>query len=789
MSAPIRLTVVLTHPIQYMSPWFRWIAAHCPELQVTVVYGANPTPEQQGVEFGSAISWDVDLLGGYAHRVLLPAVPGRSFGSESFTGIDSREVDAAIRATNPDAVLVPGWHSRLYLRAVAAARRRGVPVLYRGDTNLETGPRGLRRVVWTMRTRALLRLFDGYLSVGTRASEYLRHHGVVDPLIARSPAAVDVDFFEAGRRAMDAAARQALRAAWGATSADFVVLFAGKFVPRKRPADVIDAVARLEAPAVAVMAGAGPLEAALRERAAASGARVSWPGFLNQAAMRDALCAADCLVLPSGWGETWGLVVNESLASGTPAVVSEHVGCAPDLIVPGSTGETAPVGNSRALAAALDRVRTALQQGRISTEQCIARARTHSYAAATAGLVRGGQRVQAHRATSVRRNPGHPRVLALCGGMVYVSGVERMSFEALRVMRERGAAVHCIVNTWESDAIVARAEAIGASWSTGYYWYAIRATRSPRQAALMAWDVMRTSLGLLRDAAHFRPTHVLVTDYHTGVRNAPALALLRLFRTVVVHRVANAPEARRGKGLVWRLLLNPAVSRFVAISYFIQDELLAAGLPAAKVRVIRNMVPSRHEPWPAAPVPVPGRVIYIGQVIPPKGLDVLLEAIALLAARGHNVTLDVVGSLELWEGPEFLGYRQRIRERAGQPDLRDRVRLLGVREDVPGLLAAAAVHCMPTRPETQEALGNAVLEAKRGGVPSVVTRSGALPETVTHRVDGWVCDDFSAQALAEGLEYFLTDERVRAAAGVAARASAEDFAEPRFAEAWRAAFA
>ena len=55
--------------------------------------------------------------------------------------------------------------------------------------------------------------------------------------------------------------------------------------------------------------------------------------------------AADVLVLPSDAGETWGLVVNEALASGRPAVVSRAAGCAADLVVENETGRTFACGD------------------------------------------------------------------------------------------------------------------------------------------------------------------------------------------------------------------------------------------------------------------------------------------------------------------------------------------------------------------------------------------------------------------------------------------------------------
>ncbi len=61
MSRPIRLTAVLTHPIQYYAPWFRHLHAHAPGIALTVVHAIQPTPEQQGVGFDRAFTWDIPL--------------------------------------------------------------------------------------------------------------------------------------------------------------------------------------------------------------------------------------------------------------------------------------------------------------------------------------------------------------------------------------------------------------------------------------------------------------------------------------------------------------------------------------------------------------------------------------------------------------------------------------------------------------------------------------------------------------------------------------------------------
>jgi len=108
-------------------------------------------------------------------------------------------------------------------------------------------------------------------------------------------------------------------------------------------------------------------------------------------------------------------------------------------------------------------------------------------------VVAATSRVVARKRVAQTARAGHPRVIAAFGNMAIVSGVERMSFEVLRTLRERGAAVHCIVNSWESSKVVDLVDSVGASWSLGYYWYELRRHARPHQRMLALWDVLRAS--------------------------------------------------------------------------------------------------------------------------------------------------------------------------------------------------------------------------------------------------------------------------------------------------------
>ena len=257
----------------------------------------------------------------------------------------------------------------------------------------------------------------------------------------------------------------------------------------------------------------------------------------------------------------------------------------------------------------------------------------------------------------------------------------------------------------------------------------------------------------------------------------------------MIARLGTAPPPGRFYRHLWRWGVDPVVDRYVANSPFTRRELMAHGIDGDKIETIENMAPRRASYAAAEGERIPGRVIFVGQTIPGKGLDLLLDAIGQLRSRGVDATLDVVGAVDGWEAPEYRGHRAALRERASRPDLAGAVNFLGFSEHVPALLGRASVHCCPSLPELREGFGLVVLEAKLAGLPSVVTPSGNLPDMIDHDRDGWLCTRTDAAAISEGLERFLTHPELLAAAGRAARQSAERYNDHRFASAWARVFA
>ncbi len=391
---PRRLAIVVSHPIQYYAPWFRHLARQ-PGLTVQVFYlsdhGLTARPDAQ---FGTAFAWDTDLLSGYTHQFIPNLAPRPDV--TRFSGLHNPGLRSALRAFAPDAILLFGYAYRTHLDLLL---RPPAPIIFRGDSHLlgltsstsRTSPTSLlaqlapSSLLKYLALRLLFSRCSAFLPVGTANTAYFRHYGVPDRKLFRAPHAVDAAHFTATPERLAAAAAQ--RAALGIPASAPVTLFAGKLIPKKRPDLLLAAFVEAAIPgAHLVFAGDGELLPQLR--AATTGLPyVHFLPFANQSAMPARYLLGDVFVLPSeGRHETWGLAVNEAMHLARPCIVSDHVGCAADLVRP-DTGWVFPAGDQAALAATL---RTALTlpctELAVHGQNAARQITRFSYEAATTGL-------------------------------------------------------------------------------------------------------------------------------------------------------------------------------------------------------------------------------------------------------------------------------------------------------------------------------------------------------------------------------------------------------------------
>lgn len=364
------LIALATHPIQYQTPVWKALAARGAvpfEVWYLTAHGVEPSLD---AEFGQAFSWDVDTLSAYAHRF----PEGKA--TSTLGGFLSVPLPADFRRRLAGgavhALLVPGWHVLACWQAIVAARRLGIPVWLRGDSNDLKRDSRARWLLKRALVGGLFRRVDRFLCVGAATRRLYESYGVDAGRLAWAPHAIDNERF-AAQASAERPSREVLRRRWAIPEDAFCVLFAGKFIPKKRPGDLVSALGLLRELSPGrryhgLFVGAGELGTALRRqcrvafdaeaRGGASGESrerapaATFAGFLNQTEISRAYVAADALVLPSEH-ETWGLVVNEALASGLPCVVSDRCGAAEDMVVPLDPALRFPAGDVRALAEAM----------------------------------------------------------------------------------------------------------------------------------------------------------------------------------------------------------------------------------------------------------------------------------------------------------------------------------------------------------------------------------------------------------------------------------------------------
>ena len=345
------LAYVITHPIQYYTPVLQELERRAPGEWEVLYCSGELEASHSRAGFGVAYRWDVPLLDGYRYRFLKNRAAHPS--TTTFGGLDNPELGALIASRRYEAVVVNGWHFKSAWRVMAACWQHRVPVLIRSDSHLR-GPDTLRkRLKWPL-FRGFIPHLDGCLAAGSWSHDYFEKYGAPSNHIFKIPHCVDNRRFEQDMFRLRPQ-RQQLRRQWGIPDDATVFLFAGKFIDVKRPADFVKAVGRCaerRPSVVGLMAGDGPLRVQCEEQARHAGAPVQFAGFLNQSRISEAYAAADALVLPSQT-ETWGLVVNEAMASGLPCVVSDQVGCGPDVIERGITGDLHAMGDVENLAAVL----------------------------------------------------------------------------------------------------------------------------------------------------------------------------------------------------------------------------------------------------------------------------------------------------------------------------------------------------------------------------------------------------------------------------------------------------
>ncbi len=217
------------------------------------------------------------------------------------------------------------------------------------------------------------------------------------------------------------------------------------------------------------------------------------------------------------------------------------------------------------------------------------------------------------------------------------------------------------------------------------------------------------------------------------------------------------------------------LDQFIAPSRFMAQQAAAAGIPPARLRIVRNPTFRRRTPdetpAPAPESSAPVEILFLGRLYPEKGAGTLLEAFAHLSAAGDTAAcparLVIAG-----EGPQ----RRELQAAARRSNLSVTFPgfLSGIKKDE--ALHRAALVVFPS--VWYENAPMTILEAFEAATPVVASRIGGIPEMITHGHNGLLVAPGRAQELANALGRLLTAPRLRQRLGRAARETARRVFSP-----------
>ena len=346
-----RLGIFMSHPIQYQVSLLRDISNHDGIDLLVNFYWDFGINESYDPEFGSRIKWDLPLLDGYKARFIKNYAKRKS---TSFFGCINPGVAPPILRKEFDVVLIFGWALFSNWMVVLTALLSSTPIMLCAESPLshEASKKGLFGKIRRAVLKTLFSKTSGLLYIGQENRLFYESFGISPKKLFFAPYAVD------NTRHLETIKETPTDRN---TVASVKILFVGKLIEKKRPMDLLQAFHRLqgelgESAAELWFVGSGvqqgDLEAYVTEHDVKA---VAFWGFQNQTELPRFYTNADIFVLPSGYGETWGLVVNEAMCHGKPVIVSDLVGCGRDLVT-GNNGFRFPYKDVPRLAEALGKL-------------------------------------------------------------------------------------------------------------------------------------------------------------------------------------------------------------------------------------------------------------------------------------------------------------------------------------------------------------------------------------------------------------------------------------------------
>lgn len=351
----IKLLIFQSHPIQYFSPLYKEMAK---SIEMEVVYYSDATVQPSYDKgFGQTIHWDIPLLEGYRYSFLKNYSFSKSMDCKWYNAINFA-ILKKIKTASSQVVLINGWSYFSDWMVIFSAKLFKKEIWVRADNPLsQEQKKGIKAVLKKFVLRKLLfPHIDKFLYVGKESKAFFEFYGAKQNKLIYTPHAVDNTFFQHQHSILEAR-KSEIKKHLGIPIPSKIILWSAKMISKKRPFDILRAFELLHLKEVhLILLGDGALRTDLENYIELySITKVHLKGFINQSFISQYYSIADIFVLTSGFGETWGLVVNEAMNFKLPIIVSDACGCAKDLVEDGGNGDIYTLGDITTLRSMLQK--------------------------------------------------------------------------------------------------------------------------------------------------------------------------------------------------------------------------------------------------------------------------------------------------------------------------------------------------------------------------------------------------------------------------------------------------
>lgn len=237
----------------------------------------------------------------------------------------------------------------------------------------------------------------------------------------------------------------------------------------------------------------------------------------------------------------------------------------------------------------------------------------------------------------------------------------------------------------------------------------------------------------------------VVVHHDSPIAHLYLMLLKKIYPQIktIAYAHCNAEDMRGGSGTrgltLRRWLIRKSLQKadqVIAISYFVKDSLIKCHhVLSQKITVIYNGVDVNKMATELHPKHNPIEIVYVGRLIEQKGVQVILQALAMLP-RTMKWHFSIIGDGE---------YRSKLEKQVEDTKLMGCVTFCGTCRNVTELLAKADIFVHS--PICEEGFGITVVEAMAAGLICICAKSGAIPEIIHHNIDGYLFEKKNANEL------------------------------------------